>query len=212
MQRFSVSVDEDLAEWIEERADQRGVSKAKVIRDAIAAARDIDTDLVQPGELVSRLNELESRVDALEQTREEVVGDELAAAVADHRDLDVSVEDEDDDEAEDVVQTPSDSPHGANTESLDEHVKTYLEDHPPQSEAAEAAILTAWKRLREVEVAKTGELREFVYERHSEAYADENSLWQSLQRYFEDLPGIEKGGYGEWEYAGDGVAREELSE
>ena len=72
MQRFSVSVDEELAAWIEQKADERGVSKAKVIRDAIETAQitglirsgDVEPDDADP--LYDRIERLESRVEALE--------------------------------------------------------------------------------------------------------------------------------------------------
>ncbi|MFC7059895.1 hypothetical protein [Halovenus salina] len=50
-----------------------------------------------------------------------------------------------------------------------------------------------------------------MYERHSEEYTDANSVWQSVQRDFDDVPGVEKAGHGEWVYAGDETAREELN-
>lgn len=196
MQRYSISLNDELAAWVESRADERGVSKAKVIRDAVATARESDTDLVQTGDVLARLREVEQRVDALEQTRQEAVGDELAEAFAEHRDLDVSVEE-------------SESPDTATAEFLHE-VRAYLSDHPPQTDSGEAAMLTAFERLREVETARTADLREYVYEHHSEGYADANSLWQSIQRHFDGVPGVEKSGHGEWAYAGDEAAREQL--
>ncbi|MFC7060026.1 hypothetical protein [Halovenus salina] len=196
MQRYSISFDDELAGWVESRAAERGVSKAKVIRDAVATAREIDTDLVQTGDVLSRLEDLEQRVDALEQTREEAVGDELAETSADHRDLDVSMED-------DTSDTEPD-------EFLAE-IKAYLADQRPRTETGQTAMLTAFERLREVERAQTADLREYVYERHSEEYTDANSLWQSVQRDFDDVPGVEKAGHGEWVYAGDETAREELN-
>ena len=196
MQRFSISFDDELAAWVESRAEERGVSKAKVIRDAVATARESDTALVQTGDVIARLEDLEDRVDALEQTRQEAIGDELAEAFAEKRDLDISIEEDD---------TP-----GTATDDFLDQMRSYLADHPPRTDSGEAAMLTAFQRLRELETARTAELRESVYEQHGEEYADANSLWQSIQRYFDGVPGVEKSGHGEWTYAGDEAAREQL--
>jgi nucleoside phosphorylase len=72
VQRFSISVDEELAAWIEAEADERGVSKAKMIRDSVETAQI--TGLVQTGEqnvldgedLLDRIERLERRVTELE--------------------------------------------------------------------------------------------------------------------------------------------------
>lgn len=198
MQRFSISFDDELAAWVESRAEERGVSKAKVIRDAVATARESDTDLVQTGDVIARLEDLEDRVDALEQTRQEAIGDELAEAFAEKRDLDISIDEDD------TLDTTTD-------DFLDQ-MRSYLADHPPRTESGEAAMLTAFERLRELGTAQTAELREYVYEQHGKGYADANSLWQSIQRYFDGVPGVEKSGHGEWTYAGDETARQQLQE
>ena len=196
MQRFSISFDDELAAWVESRAEERGVSKAKVIRDAVATARESDTDLVQTSDVIARLEDLEDRVDALEQTRQEAIGDELAEAFAEKRDLDISIEEDD---------TP-----GTATDDFLDQMRSYLADYPPRTESGEAAMLTAFERLPELETARTAELREYVYELHGEGYADANSLCQSIQRCFDGVPGVEKSGHGEWTYDGDEAAREQL--
>jgi len=55
-------------------------------------------------------------------------------------------------------------------------------------------------------------LQEYVYEHHGKGYADANSPWQSIQRHFNGVPGVEKSEHGEWAYAGDEIAREHLRE
>jgi len=72
VQRFSISVDDELAEWIESQADERGVSKAKVIRDAIETARITGVvqsdaaDVIEGRDLLDQIERLEQRVTALE--------------------------------------------------------------------------------------------------------------------------------------------------
>jgi hypothetical protein len=36
-------------------------------------------------------------------------------------------------------------------------------------------------------------------------------MWNAVDRYLKDIPGIAKGGYGEWTYAGDDAVREALA-
>ena len=72
MARFSVSLSDELSEWIEDRASSRNVSKAQIIRDSVELAKESDAakggdiSVVQSGELLDRLDELEGRVDELE--------------------------------------------------------------------------------------------------------------------------------------------------
>jgi len=72
MTRFSVSLSDELSEWVEDRASSRNVSKAQVIRDAVELAKESDAakggdiSVVQSGEVIDRLDELETRVEKLE--------------------------------------------------------------------------------------------------------------------------------------------------
>jgi hypothetical protein len=73
VQRFSISVDDELAEWIEAEAEERGVSKAKVIRDSVETARitglvqSDEHDVLDGGDLLDRIERLEGRVATLEE-------------------------------------------------------------------------------------------------------------------------------------------------
>ena len=173
MQRFSISVDDDLAEWIESMADDRGVSKAKIIRDAVETAQV--TGLVKTGELgaieeeslAERVANLEQRLDALEQS-------------SDH-----TAEDSEDSEntAEGIVSAFSDQ----------------LEGRPPTTEHGEAAVVRVFELLIENGPMKTKELRETIYPEFEDQFATANSMWQSTQRHFDNLRGIEKVGHGKWD-------------
>lgn len=183
--RLSVTLNKELASWVESEAQRREVSKAQVIRDAVRQAHDRGTS--QPAaqsDVQNRLAALERRVVALEQG-----SDELPEPPA----------------AEIAAESPS-----TTGDPLVAAIEQFLEGRPPRNAHAEAAVLTTFQRLRAVEEAKTGDLREFVYERHGEDYSSAHSLWQSIQRYLEDIPGIEKAGHGRWAYAGDDIVRDEL--
>lgn len=70
MARFTIRFPEDLAEWIDEQADAPDTSKAKVVRDAVRAAKERDSgdegDTL-PDDLAGRLDTIERRLNALEE-------------------------------------------------------------------------------------------------------------------------------------------------
>lgn len=167
MQRFSVSVDEDLAEWIESQAAQRGVSKAKIIRDSVETARI--TGLVQSeaseqqeaGEILDRLEALETRVSALEQG------------------------------AIDSSQS--------GTEDILLAFRAQLSDRPPRTEHGEQAVVRTFSLLLEDGPLQTAELKKRLYPEFEDKFSTPDSMWQSIQRYFDEIPGIEKTGRGEYD-------------
>lgn len=175
MPRYTVSVDEELAEWVETEAEQRNISRAQVIREALRMARTGQPDETQAPDVRARLGALETRVQRLESLQKD--------ASPDLDEAEINVVDE---------------------------LRTYLTEHPPQSEPAKEAIITTFQLLRKDEWMTTRELREAVYAEHVEAYADAESLWQSIQRFFSQIPGIEKAGHGEWHYTGDATVLDEL--
>jgi hypothetical protein len=59
---------------------------------------------------------------------------------------------------------------------------------------------------------KTGELKDALHETYADHYGSKRAMWESVSRYLDDVPGVEKGGYGEWTYAGDADAREAVDE
>jgi len=85
-------------------------------------------------------------------------------------------------------------------------------DHPPKTAHARDAVIDVFTLLREHGTLSTGELKERVYERHSEHYADAKPMWDSFSPYLTDVPGIEKAGYGEFGYAGDDATRDALKD
>lgn len=168
MQRFSVSVDDELAAWIEEQADDRDVSKAKVIRDAVETATvtgliQRGDDLAHGGELAERIESLETRVAALEGG------------------------------ADDTASTVEDT--GGVVTAFAEQ----LEGRPPTTDHGQAAVVRVFELLLEDGPLKTRELREAIYPEFEAQFASANSMWQSTQRHFEELSGIEKVDHGKWE-------------
>ena len=170
MQRFSISVDDELAAWIEAEADERGVSKAKVIRDSVETARitglvqSDERDVADAGTLLERLDRLEGRVAALED--------------------DTVVAGDDNDESD--------------TDAL-AAFEAQLEGQPPTTEHGEQAVIRVFSLLVEDGPMKTSELREALYPEFEDEFASAESMWQSINRYFSDLDGIEKVSHGKWD-------------
>lgn len=174
MQRFSISVDDDLAVWIESQADERGVSKAKVIRDAVETAKltgPVNTgehDTAEYESLVERIDDLEARLTDLES------GSGLPSSATD---------DGTENTTDDVVAA----------------FRAQLEGRPPTTEHGQKAVVRVFELLLEDGPMETQELRETIYPEFEDEFGNANSMWQSTQRHFEDLDGIEKVDYGKWD-------------
>lgn len=170
MQRFSVSVDEELAEWIESQAAQRGISKAKVIRESVKTAKvtglvQYDEDSkIEGDDLLNRIEELETRVAALETE---------TAAPANHAE--------------------------PGTAGVVSAFEAQLEGRPPETSHGKAATVRVFAMLLEDGPLRTKDLRERIYPEFDEQFSDSDSMWQSIQRYFDEIPGIKKIGHGEWD-------------
>ena len=170
MQRFSISVDDELAAWIEAEADERGVSKAKVIRDSVETARITglvqadERDVLDGDDLLERLERLEERMATLEENT-------------------VDAGQDDDESDTDAVAA----------------FEAQLEGQPPTTEHGEQAVVRVFSLLVEDGPMQTSELREQLYPEFDDEFASAESMWQSINRYFGDLDGIEKVGHGEWD-------------
>ena len=171
MHRLSVSVEDELAAWIEAKADERGVSKAKVIRDTDETAqstgliRSDDGEPVEAGSLIERIETLEARVEALENAPGHEGGDEV----------------------------------GATGHDIIARFRTQLRGQPPTTEHGQKAVVRVFEELLENGPLKSKELRERLYPEFETEFSSPNSMWQSTQRYFDDIDGIEKAGHGLWE-------------
>ena len=97
---------------------------------------------------------------------------------------------------------------------LAEDVRKYLEanDIPPKTEHGRNAVIDVFRYLREHGTTKTGEIQDAVYPDYEDTWSTARTMWNALDRNLELVPGIEKGGYGEWTYAGDESVQEALRE
>lgn len=176
MERLSVSVDDDLAAWIESQAEKRGVSKAKVIRDSIETARitglvqSDEADIAAGEELLDRVVALEARVAALEGG------------------AGVSTADQD---GADIVTA----------------FRAQLEGQPPMTDHGERAVTRVFSLLVDDGPMEAAELRAALYPAFEDAFSSPESMWQSINRYFSEIDGIEKVGHGRWDAAPEQVTR-----
>lgn len=119
------------------------------------------------------------------------------------------------------VQTRDESPEmGAETDTaelpergeLADEVFDHLEEtnSPPKTSHGRLAIVDIFAALREHGTLSTGDLKGMVYPNYTDHWSSAKIMWESLSRHFGNVPGIEKGGYGEWEYTGDEPVREAL--
>jgi hypothetical protein len=100
----------------------------------------------------------------------------------------------------------------AESDTLAEDVRAYLEreDVPPKTEHGRSAVVDVFRYLREHGTAKTGELQDAVHPDYAEEWSTGRTMWNAIDRYFDDVPGIEKAGRGKWKYTGDDDVREHL--
>jgi hypothetical protein len=99
-----------------------------------------------------------------------------------------------------------------NEDGLVVAVLDFLADRLPKTSHGTKGVVNVFELLRARGTMQTGDLKAELYPTYSERYESERAMWESISRYLEDVPGIEKAGYGEWTYAGDDTARETLAE
>jgi hypothetical protein len=49
-----------------------------------------------------------------------------------------------------------------------------------------------------------------VYANYEDNWSDGRTMWNAIDRHLEKIPGVQKGGYGEWEYAGDDAVLDQI--
>lgn len=71
-------------------------------------------------------------------------------------------------------------------------------------------MVDVFRILREQGTVKTAALQAAVHPAYADEWATERTMWTAIDRYLEDVPGIEKSGNGEWGYASDDAVRDAL--
>lgn len=119
---------------------------------------------------------------------------------------------ESEDGGREAATTPTTPDAEETDDTLAEDVRAFLSGRPPQASHGQDAVVDVFQLLRERGTMKTGELKAALYPDYTDHYGSERSMWESISRYLEDVPGVEKPEYGKWAYAGDEVVRDEVRE
>lgn len=217
MPRLAASLSESQYAWVESESESRDVSMAQVIRDLIDGQRtgeslydsgvDRDSDREsgtksfgeQIESLADRVDELEARLGSLEAAEDPEPTTWTPKEVEPESEPMRTPEPE---ESEDI------------DDDLAEAVREYLDvtDQPPKKAHGRDAVADVFRQLRENGTMGTGEIQSAVYPGYEDYWAGPRAMWNAIDRYLEDIPGIEKGGYGEWEYSGDSAVRNEIGD
>lgn len=114
----------------------------------------------------------------------------------------------------DAEQDPVKMAITSENQALVNDLREYLEatDQPPKTAHGRGVILDVFRLLREHGTVSTGDLQGWVYPEYTEHWGSERTMWNAIDRYLEDIPGIEKAGYGEWGYAGDESVQNALND
>jgi Arc/MetJ-type ribon-helix-helix transcriptional regulator len=174
MTRFSVSLSDELSEWVNDRALSRNVSKAQVIRDAVELAKESDAakggeiSVVQSGEVVDRLDELEARVAELESRGSPSAVTEGAESIREPTEQDSSSP------PQSASSTPSSTSNGLDVDVSDdvvaavENVSDSWEDAPDRLQARKNAAAKILQHALDTgdAVGKSSDIVEQVREQH----------------------------------------------
>jgi hypothetical protein len=97
---------------------------------------------------------------------------------------------------------------------LAEELREYLEEtgQNPQTPHGRGVVVDVFKALREEGTLSTGDLQDRIYPAYSDHWGSARTMWNAVDRYLEEIPGIEKAGYGEWGYTGDESVRDALDD
>lgn len=118
------------------------------------------------------------------------------------------------DTTEEPQQTAGEQADADSVDALDEALREYLEanDYSPKTPHGRDLVTDVFRLLRQDGPMKTGDLQDELYPNYDEYWSSGRTMWNAIDRYLEEIPGIEKAGYGEWGYSGDDAVREELAD
>jgi len=104
-----------------------------------------------------------------------------------------------DDLAEDLAEAAE-----ASERSQSEYIRHVLRTHIDSkantagSEAVEEALVDAVALLADRGALATGDLKDELYPRYEAEYSTKRTMWNSLDRHLDGVPGVHKPEYGTW--------------
>lgn len=194
MQPITLRIQSDLLAELESEADEHGYSsRAEYIRQLLQHRNNaqkaittgeggqvIDTEVVEKN--TDRIDAIATQIDQLTDRLE--VLETIVAESAMEEALDTQPVDD-----TDVEQAMTSTGQATETVML----QAWLITDGPESEAAREIILDAAEILLEDGPLSAGDLKNELYDSHSEAYSSAETLWGStVDRVYEDAPGFSK--------------------
>lgn len=229
MPRITLRLDERHVDLLEEREaedDTNRSAAARAILDEYEERMNLshneyeDVHTPEYEELIQRVSDVEERLATLEAesggtatsgSADRPSPDETAPPLEDVGDTGEetnAVSDRESAETSEPVEIDWQSDEG----EVEARVMDWIDGHPPRKQHGKEAVLAVWRALRDKEELATADLQELIYPSVSEHYSDARTMWNSISRYLEDVPGIEKAGYGQWGWAGEAAARAALDD
>ena len=178
MKVTTVRLPDDLAEDVAEAAEASERSQSEYIRHVLRTHIDSKANTAGSEAVERRLADLEARVEALEAGRG-------AAEVAVEREP--SGRDRDD-HADDV----------GDDEAVRAAVREAIGDGPPRKSHAREGLVDAVALLADRGALATGDLKDELYPRYEAEYSTKRTMWNSLDRHLDGVPGVHKPEYGTW--------------
>jgi len=215
MHPITLRLPTDLLSELDEEADEAGFSnRSEYIRhllqnrkdaselfasegESITSEHDSGTDVVDTvDELSGDLTEMEDRVDALEETVEQIQS-EMIQTVDTPEESDSTESTAPDDEPQDEESNPEDIAHAHEFDALND----WLHTDGPDSDDAQAVLRDAARILTDQGPLSVSDLREQLFDLHPDAYSSPETLWKStVQRLYEEAPGFSKPKYGMYDF------------
>jgi hypothetical protein len=202
-------LDDDAKVWLEKKAEDTGVSQGEIVRHLIEGVRvsdtltvsDLihsdtglnksdsqnDTDMNKVESLQERVKEHERRLSELETRYNRSRGSEAFETTS---------------ETGGGTEGGRADVDGKGEQNLDDarrRVQEQISDGPPRKSYAREAIVEAVVLLVEQGPMATGELKDALWPEYEEHYSTKRTMWNSLDRHLEEIDGVSKPGYGEWD-------------
>jgi Arc/MetJ-type ribon-helix-helix transcriptional regulator len=228
MQPTTLRLSEDLIEALDEEAEEAGFSsRSEYIRyllthrDTIRQDSSSDTgpntsDTAMPNEVTTELSSLADRLEAVEAQVTDLEDEvEAVQAHVDHGDVSGETSKARSSDTGETEITSHTTDEETSADSADDEqgqedtfavLEDWLEANGPESDVAQAILLDAARILDEHGQLSTSELQETLYEKYPDGYGSAKGLWSAtVNRWYEEIPGFEKRGYGKYGFNVDEV-------
>jgi predicted transcriptional regulator len=194
MKVTTVRLPDDLAEAVAEAADDTERSQSEYIRHVLRTHFDSKPDTPAVEDDDDRLAELEARVEALEERFDRPEPDAERGGQRG-----VSESPERSATTSDTVETRNVSSGTVeDDDAVRAAVREAIGDGAPRKSHAREALVDAVALLADRGALATGDLKDELYPRYEAEYSTKRTMWNSLDRHLDGVPGVHKPEYGTW--------------